>query len=54
MLHDGEYKYTDSTMTIEGIYKNDTLKVDFTRRGAEDFILMGRGFNWINERPYNR
>ena len=53
-IHHFKYKYTDSTMTIEGIYKNDTLKVDFTRRGAEDFILMGRGFNWINERPFNR
>ncbi len=53
-IHHFKYKYTDSTMTIEGIYKNDTLKVDFTRRGAEDFTLMGRGFNWINERPFNR
>ena len=36
-------------------YKNtDTLKVNATKRGREDFFLINRGFHFINEYPMQR
>ncbi len=33
---------------------NDTLTGNFIRKTEKDFLLMNRGFNWINEIPLNR
>lgn len=44
---------TDSLL-INGIWKTDTFEIHFNRRGPEDFPLMKRPFNWINEYPFNR
>ena len=48
------YKRTDSTLSFETIYKGDTLIGTSKRLTKKDFLLMSRGFNWINERPFNR
>lgn len=48
------YKKTDSTLNFETIFKNDTLKVNTKRLTKNDFLLMNRGYHWINERPFNR
>ena len=49
------YIKTDSThYTFEGIYKNDTIKLNTLRTDENDYLLMNRGFHWINEYPYNR
>lgn len=53
-VHQFNYVKTDSTMTINGIFKCDTLKINFKRKTKEDFLLTNRGFNWINEYPLNR
>lgn len=53
-VHTFNYVQTDSTMTLEGIYKCDTLKVNFIRKTKDDFLLTNRGFHWINEMPMNR
>ncbi|MFL9837195.1 hypothetical protein ABS768_06785 [Flavobacterium sp. ST-75] len=53
----GKFKYykTDSIhYTFEGIYKNDTIKMNTLRTDENDYLLMNRGFHWINEYPYNR
>ena len=42
------------SLLMNGIWASDTLEVQFKVRGKEDFLLVNRGFNWINERPYNR
>ena len=44
----------DSTMLLEGIYQKDTLKVTLQHYDRNKFLLVNRGFNWINEYPYNR
>lgn len=49
-----KYTKTDTTMTMNGLVKGDTLKINFKRKTKQDFLLMNRGFHWINERPYNR
>ena len=49
------YTWIDSThLQFEGMYLDDTLKITTRRRGKEDFLLMNRGFRWINEYPFNR
>jgi uncharacterized membrane protein YphA (DoxX/SURF4 family) len=36
---------------IQGILENDTLDIDLKKK---EFLLVDRGFHWVNERPYNR
>lgn len=45
---------TPDSLVIKGIWINDTLDIQFTRRDKKDFLLMNRGFHWINEYPFNR
>lgn len=52
-----KYEQQDSAhYRFEGLFQQDSVfitmrKVKFR---PEDFRLMGRGFHWINETPYNR
>lgn len=50
-----KYRKTDSIhYAFEGMYKNDTIKLNTVRTDENNFLLMNRGFHWINEYPYNR
>jgi len=51
-----EFRYleTDSSLIVDGIFKNDTIHCETRKRYKEDFPLMNRGFHWISEYPYNR
>ena len=42
------------SLVIRGTYKNDSVKITFHRFDASKFLLVRRGFHWINEYPYNR
>jgi hypothetical protein len=42
------------SLVIKGIYKKDSVKVTFNQFDAGKFLLVRRGFHWINEYPYNR
>ncbi|MBQ4820796.1 hypothetical protein [Aquimarina sp. MMG016] len=48
------YKLKDSLYFFESIYKGDTLKIKAKKKEREEFLLINRGFNWINEYPFNR
>ncbi|SEL48522.1 DoxX-like family protein [Aquimarina amphilecti] len=49
------YKNPNSEfLELDGIIDSDTLHIIFSRKDHEKFNLNSRGFNWINERPYNR
>ncbi|WP_108809372.1 hypothetical protein [Aquimarina spinulae] len=48
------YSRTDSTMHIQGVFIKDTIDCKTKRLDKKDFLLTGRGFNWINEYPFNR
>jgi hypothetical protein len=39
---------------FRGIVRGDTVSVQATRWDKDQFLLMGRGFNWVNENPFNR
>ncbi len=41
-------------LRVQGAWAADTLRVEMVRRDERDFLLMNRGFHWINEFPFNR
>lgn len=41
-------------LQLKGTLENDTLDIILSRVDHTKFRLNSRGFNWINERPYNR
>lgn len=50
-----QYSKPDSNhVVLEGKLKQDSLVVRLRRVDAQQFLLMQRGFHWINERPFNR
>ena len=49
------YAFSDSThLVINGLWKADSIKIQLVRRPKRDFLLLKRGFHWINEEPFNR
>ena len=52
----GNFKYQrDSSMvTMSGVLNQDTLNVVLTRKSKSPFLLVDRGFHWVNEFPFNR
>lgn len=51
---DLHYEITDSKMLIEGKFQEDSIVCTTKIIQKSDFLLMNRGFRWINEYPYNR
>lgn len=41
-------------LNFKGIAGSDSVSIYMTRKDLKDFRLMSRGFNWINEYPFNR
>ncbi|MFY7671998.1 hypothetical protein ACOSP6_13005 [Tenacibaculum sp. MEBiC06402] len=48
------YKKLDSLYYMNTVKGGDTINIKFNRLTKKDFLLMNRGFNWINERPFNK
>ncbi len=51
----------NSFLQLDGVLQSDTaqirpdtLQIKLYRKDHEKFILNARGFNWINERPFNK
>tara|TARA_Y100000034_G_scaffold7140_1_gene7905 strand:+ start:21188 stop:22468 length:1281 start_codon:yes stop_codon:yes gene_type:complete len=44
----------DSILTFKGTWKNDSIQVKLNKYDTSKILLTNRGFNWINEYPYNR
>lgn len=44
----------DGALTLEGTLDGHAITAEGTLRRPEDFLLMNRGFHWINEYPFNR
>jgi len=40
-------------LRLDGTWAGDTLTITL-RRNLSDFLLVSRGFHWINEFPMNR
>lgn len=50
------YKNITSGLKLSGIHGKDSvfLKLKTIIKDDKDFLLMNRGFHWINETPFNR
>jgi uncharacterized membrane protein YphA (DoxX/SURF4 family) len=48
------YTLDGKQLTLEGTISGTPLKVELKRLEATDFLLVNRGFHWINETPFNR
>lgn len=47
------YKESDSLVIFTKIVGNDTLIIPTTKMTENSFLLVNRGFHWINEVPFN-
>ncbi len=54
LVYSMDFKETDSTLILSGIFRKDTIFCKTRRLDKNDFRLTSREFNWINEYPYNR
>lgn len=44
----------DRAIEISGTFDGEQIRVKLTAQPLEGFLLLGRGFHWINEYPFNR
>ncbi|MEM6770582.1 MAG: hypothetical protein AAF597_08375 [Bacteroidota bacterium] len=55
-LEDQDFTYvtTKDQLLLDGLFGTDTLQVKLKPYDLDKFSLLSRGFNWVNEVPYNR
>ena len=51
---DFNYTKTDTSLDFNFIFQNDTVSGQTRIMNDDKLLLINRGFNWINEYPYNR
>jgi len=49
-----QYRKMDRILQLFGKFKGDSIHIDLLNKGNDDFYLLKRKFNWINEFPMNR
>ncbi|MGS2741578.1 hypothetical protein [Sinomicrobium sp. M5D2P17] len=52
--HSFTYKVRDSMLYVNGTYGKDRMDITLKKKDLNDFLLINRGFHWINEYPFNR
>lgn len=54
--HRYEFSYIvrDTTLLLSGNCDNCFVSALFSRKTENDYLLMSRGFHWVNEVPFNR
>jgi hypothetical protein len=51
----GSYSFPDSShLLVRGRVGADSVEIAFTRRREDSYLLVKRGFHWVNEVPYFR
>jgi len=51
----GSYTFPDSShLIVRGHTGADSIEIAFTRRREDSYLLLKRGFHWVNETPYFR
>lgn len=55
-VFDLKYTKVDSLFSLQGTVRNDSVFINLKRTVdyKKRFLLTNRGFNWINEYPFNR
>jgi hypothetical protein len=49
-----KYEFANNFLKLRGLVKQDTVEMIFKRYDEKKFLMNSRGFNWINEFPFNR
>ncbi|MGD1846079.1 MAG: hypothetical protein ACFB10_11860, partial [Salibacteraceae bacterium] len=49
-----DYTFEEENLHLSGVFEEDTLVIQTKYFNPDEFILLKRGFNWINDVPYNR
>ncbi len=44
----------DTHLTLEGRLRDDSIRARLRKIDTSKFLLINRGFHWINEFPFNR
>ena len=52
--HDLSYTTMDSIFSLSGVNNKDSLHIRFIKKSPKDFLLINRGFHWVNDYPFNR
>src|SRR5262249_39338212 len=49
------YEWADpSHLRLKGVLVGDTVNVRLRKMETKEFALLGRGFHWVSEYPYNK
>lgn len=48
------YTYDDTYLNLKGIWKGNTIDAALKKKDLSEYLLINRGFHWINETPFNR
>ena len=48
------YSLDKTRILWKGLMGSDSLKLVVRKQGFDDFLLINRGFHWINESPFNQ
>jgi hypothetical protein len=54
----GVWRYVADTanpkhLTVDGAFNKGQIHLEWTRRSADNYLLLTRGFHWVSEDPYN-
>ncbi len=47
------YSLKDIFYIFESTYRGDTIKIKAKKKERDEYLLINRGFHWINDRPFN-
>jgi hypothetical protein len=56
-IHKYLFSYSEpkkDSLVMTGVFKKDSIKISLKRYDASRYLLVRRGFHWINEFPFNR
>ena len=49
------YAWSDSThLEVAGVFRGDSIQLHLRKMTPSSFLLLSRGFRWVNEAPFNR
>jgi hypothetical protein len=49
------YAWSDSIhVAVTGVFRGDSIQVHLRKMAPSSFLLLSRGFRWVNEAPFNR
>jgi len=47
-------QFGDGRLRLAGSWQGSAVEIEARERPLDDFLLLGRGYHWVNEVPFNR